>query len=200
MKTLEELRAAHAATTQGEWFSWEQENNGYVHTYIGMESGTRSCIVADLHAAKLHGEQAGNRDFIALAHNEWHALLDEIEALREELQHQRFITFALLEQFKGFAQDIVNSYDDTGCDGCGVVDQSINEKAIKIADRPAEGNLDCAGQLETLTNGMKSLKIERGKLRNELATLTEAARAVRDNWESGDLAGAVSRLSGLLED
>lgn len=87
MKSIAELRAAHAATTQGEWFPFEKESGGYTHTYIGMESGTRSCIVADLHAAKLKGEQAGNRDFIALAHNEWPALLDEIEALRNAVKH-----------------------------------------------------------------------------------------------------------------
>lgn len=75
MKPIEELRAAHAAATQGEWAApGFNSQGGSVACLLGSPDGTRLASGNFLRA---------DAKFIALAHNEFPALLDEIERLRE---------------------------------------------------------------------------------------------------------------------
>lgn len=80
MKPIEELRAAHAATTQGEW------GKGHATSTAVYKGRTSVCIcqcfVTDSNVDSL---PADNAAFIALAHNEFPAMLDEIESLRRQL-------------------------------------------------------------------------------------------------------------------
>lgn len=77
MKPIEELRAAHAATTQGEWAApGFNSQGGSVACLLGSPDGTRLVSGNFLRA---------DAKFIALAHNEFPALLDEIESLRRQL-------------------------------------------------------------------------------------------------------------------
>lgn len=78
MKPIEDLRAAHAATTQGEWAApGFNSQGGSVACLLGSPDGTRLVSGNFLRA---------DAKFIALAHNEFPAMLDEIEALRHQLR------------------------------------------------------------------------------------------------------------------
>lgn len=138
MKSLDELRAAHAAASG--------VSDCKVRVIESDPYRARNVISGGLILAECHGSTAdAEAVFIALAHNEWLGLLDEIEALRNESEHRKNEMLRLCE----------------------------------LATRRSHENLKVSGAL---------------------IDLKAAARAVRDNWESGDLAGAVSRLSSLLED
>lgn len=77
MKPIEDLRAAHAATTQGEWAApGFNSQGGSVACLLGSPDGTRLVSGNFLRA---------DAKFIALAHNEFPAMLDEIESLRRKL-------------------------------------------------------------------------------------------------------------------
>lgn len=71
MKPIEELRAAHAATTQDEWVT---STNDFIFSV--------AAVPAMIGQTLLPADAA----FIALAHNEFPAMLDEIEALRHQLR------------------------------------------------------------------------------------------------------------------
>ena len=74
------LRRAHQATTQGVWRADITPHFTNVHDgeYILMELAGRSID---------HDE--ANARFIALAHEQWPALLDEIERLRAQVEADR---------------------------------------------------------------------------------------------------------------
>lgn len=78
---IEKLRAAHAATTQGEWdwhlgTSVEQDDFATVEIRRDGEMGDVEILLEG------PGERAEDVEFIALAHNEFPAMLDEIQKLR----------------------------------------------------------------------------------------------------------------------
>jgi hypothetical protein len=83
---IDKLRAAHAATTQGEWRVKEQRDyqacNSKVECNAGYVVATGySSPSVKIEYKKLWAEAEGNTNFIALAHNEFPAMLDEIERL-----------------------------------------------------------------------------------------------------------------------
>lgn len=67
----DKLRAAHAATTQGEWVPEPEPNGATFSLWVDTDS-----LVAEYNTET-------DADFIALAHNEFPAMLDEIERLRD---------------------------------------------------------------------------------------------------------------------
>lgn len=76
---IDKLRAAHAATTQGEWVPEPEPNGATFSLWVDTDS-----LVAEYNTET-------DADFIALAHNEFPAMLDEIERLRaaEKTEHDR---------------------------------------------------------------------------------------------------------------
>lgn len=105
MTKIEELKAAYEAATQGEW------RNSEAAVY---KKGTNLCI-AQCYVTKsnIDTEHDANAHLITLMHNNLPALLEAASLL----------------------DDLINSYDDTGCDGCGVVDSSINERAVALREK-----------------------------------------------------------------
>lgn len=71
---IDKLRAAHAATTQGEWVPEPEPNGATFSLWVDTDS-----LVAEYNTET-------DADFIALAHNEFPAMLDEIERLRAEVE------------------------------------------------------------------------------------------------------------------
>lgn len=90
---IEELRRAHEATTQGEWHMETLRTSCGVCHKIGpwphkWRAGEEmSACIYDDYPSPPEGTDTmlANAHFIALAHREWPALLDEIERLREAL-------------------------------------------------------------------------------------------------------------------
>lgn len=91
---IDKLRAAHAATTQGEWMGVDLHDNA---PYLVADQGKEWCnpLIANFHEDVTPEDSVTfgnwyeatpnavrNICFIALAHNEFPAMLDEIERLR----------------------------------------------------------------------------------------------------------------------
>lgn len=91
---IDKLRAAHAATTQGEWevaAKGDYDTDG-IAIYRRNPAGLRVTVAGIRYqgtAPSMCAEPVAG--FIALAHNEFPALLDEIERLRnaEKTEHDR---------------------------------------------------------------------------------------------------------------
>lgn len=87
MKSIEELRAANAAATPGEW----EHKEGLVFGADrddGEESARLVCDVVGDPTWAVNEEDSHNANFIVLAHNEFPAMLDEIETLRNEVNQR----------------------------------------------------------------------------------------------------------------
>ena len=48
---------------------------------------------------------------------------------------ERNTNAGLLAELSDFVTEFLNSYDDTGCDGCGVVDARVKEHALALRDK-----------------------------------------------------------------
>lgn len=82
MKPIEELRAAHAATTPGEWDFVVASGTEPPSSAVVGSAG--QCLLR--HCWGVAKRAQNEVAFIALAHNEFPAMLDEIEALRHQLR------------------------------------------------------------------------------------------------------------------
>ena len=85
MTKLEELNAAYAASTQGEWSTYApcSGQDGFTDNYnIGCDTETRSTYVASVPGAAHYAWSQNNAKFIALAHNLMPQLLEAVETLR----------------------------------------------------------------------------------------------------------------------
>lgn len=82
---IDKLRAAHAATTQGEWELMPPGTDecGEDKAFDYVRVAEARFITAEGTSATEAGD---NSAFIALAHNEFPAMLDEIERLRAEVE------------------------------------------------------------------------------------------------------------------
>jgi hypothetical protein len=124
MTKIEELKAVYEAATPGEWKAcrehedfdgpmfdideWEQAEYAarpFVYICASAQRVTNNHDLFQFDEANAH--------LITLMHNNLPALLEAASLL----------------------DDLINSYDDTGCDGCGVVDSSINERAIALREK-----------------------------------------------------------------
>lgn len=117
------FRRAHEATTPG---SWEAEADGNV--WCGASSKLDNLVAPTF--------TQGDAHFIALAHREWPALLDRIEALEAENARLR--------------SDLTNNTEAmTGCEGCGA--------PLYPSDEFCLGE-DCSGCWAMMTGNHKSTK------------------------------------------
>ena len=79
MGKLEELNAAYAASTQGEWSTYApcSGQDGFPDNYnIGCDTETRSTYVASVPGAAHYAWSQNNAKFIALSHNLMPTLLE----------------------------------------------------------------------------------------------------------------------------
>ena len=86
MTKIEELKAAYAAATQGEWSTYAPciGQDGFPDNYnIGCDTETRSTYVASVPGAAHYAWSQNNAKFIALAHNLMPQLLEAVELLKE---------------------------------------------------------------------------------------------------------------------
>lgn len=83
MKPIEELRAAHAATLREGWGAEWKVSTKYQQYAVTAEYAGVQTPVCRIESG--FGLPKSNSAFIALAHNEFPALLDEIESLRRQL-------------------------------------------------------------------------------------------------------------------
>ena len=94
MKTIEELRALHAATTQTDWTlcpaGTDECGEEHPFDYVRITKN-RVALTEGISA----NEACHNAAFIATAHNEFPAMLDEIERLRNEVVERGKHTLAL---------------------------------------------------------------------------------------------------------
>ena len=85
MTKLEQLNAAYAASTQGEWSTYApcSGQDGFPDNYsIGCDTETRSTYVASVPGATHYAWSQNNAKFIALAHNMMPDLLEAVDLLR----------------------------------------------------------------------------------------------------------------------
>ena len=100
MSKLEELNAAYAASTQGEWSTYApcSGQDGFPDNYnIGCDTETRSTYVASVPGAAHYAWSQNNAKFITLAHNMMPDLLKAVELLKD-LWHYDFDTVEIPEE------------------------------------------------------------------------------------------------------
>ena len=113
MTKLEELNAAYAASTQGEWSTYApcSGQDGFPDNYnVGCDTETRSTYVASVPGAAHYAWSQNNAKFIALAHNLMPTLLEVVELLKDA--REAYMAFACdesldLEDFVASMQGIL---------------------------------------------------------------------------------------------
>ena len=84
MTKIEELKAAYAAATPGEWSTYApcSGQDGFPDNYsIGCDTETRSTYVASVPGAAHYAWSQNNAHFITLAHNLMPQLLEAVDLL-----------------------------------------------------------------------------------------------------------------------
>ena len=91
MNKIEELKAAYAASTQGEWSTYApcSGQDGFPDNYnIGCDTETRSTYVASVPGAAHYAWSQNNAKFIALAHNLMPQLLEAVNHLQNMVEEE----------------------------------------------------------------------------------------------------------------
>lgn len=107
-----QLRAAHAASTQGEWkIDCDRERSPNIWLYSAKNSGIAKVEVCDYDDGQGHrltDEDHANAHFIALAHNHLSALLDALDAAQGLLRD----ALAEAKEFRIGFEDVRQGYQN----------------------------------------------------------------------------------------
>lgn len=195
MKPIEELRAAHAAASG--------VSDCKVRVIESDPYRARNVISGGLILAECHGSTAdAEAAFIALAHNEWVAMLDEIERLRAEIEAHRERANSLMDtEAKRFDEILALKLQLRAACETGVNQPLVDDiERFRLECIAARREADGANRKMTkLIAANEQATQELVDVKGTLEDLREAARDVCDNWANGDLAACVRRLAEAID-